>query len=139
MKRTTVRIQGFYYLAIGLWPLLHGASYKDVYGHNNADTVLTLIGLLTVCAALSLVIKRYSFLGLCLALSFLYVNMHYLFNGTFSFFVMIDLLAQAAFLGLIAYEAFLRYKKQQGNRFKSDAAVKPLSMDDAMPGDVAKM
>jgi hypothetical protein len=136
MKRITVRIQGFYYMAIGIWPLIHASSYRDVYGFTNEDTVLTLVGLLTICAAISLLIKRYSFLGLCLALSFLYIDVRYLIQDNFSFHFIIDMLVQSSFIGLIAYEAYLRYKQTRGNRFKVGTATQQaMPSPDTLPGD----
>ncbi|KGE12562.1 hypothetical protein DI53_3602 [Sphingobacterium deserti] len=135
MKRITVRIQGFYYMAIGIWPLIHASSYRDVYGYTNEDAMLTLVGLLTICAAISLLIKRYSFLGLCLALSFLYIDIRYLVNDHFSFHFIIDVLAQSGFIALIGYEAYLRYKQSRGNRFKVGIPERQTPLEDTMPGD----
>ncbi|HLS95936.1 hypothetical protein BC792_11648 [Sphingobacterium allocomposti] len=109
MKRRASLIQGYYYLLTGIWPLLHMPSFMQVTGGKHDIWLVKMVGLLSISIGLALIIKRYSFLGFCAALSFIGIDLHYTANGTISNAYLVDAVLQLAFVGALIWEAYRRF------------------------------
>lgn len=93
MKKA-IFIQGLYYIATGLWPLIHLQSFLWITGPKQDQWLVKLVGLLAITIGTNLLARRSALLACMTALSFAAIDTLYAFNGTLSYAYLIDAAVQ---------------------------------------------
>ena len=104
--RWGVGIQGAYYLASGLWPLVAIASFQAVTGPKTDIWLVKTIGLLLVVIGLALLLAasrrrvalQTTVLGGGTALALIGIELVYVFNGTIAAVYLLDTVLEIGFL-----------------------------------------
>jgi hypothetical protein len=100
------RIQGTYYLATGLWPLIHRRSFEAVSGRKHDFWLAQTVGVITAAVGLSLVSRgsggvgspQTTALALGTAAGFAVIDLTYGVRRQISAIYLVDALAQAAMI-----------------------------------------
>lgn len=103
--QTTALIQGAYYLAAGLWPLVHLRSFERVLGPKEDDWLVKTVGALAAVMGTTLIVgarerggrAATAALGLGGAVAFGAVDVWYALRGRISRVYLLDAVAEAAF------------------------------------------
>jgi len=105
--RTILRLQGGYYLATGVWPLLHIPSFEAVTGPKTDDWLVHMVGLLAAVngAALGLAAQKSRhletemvILAAGTALAFAAIDIWYVLKGVISPIYLADAAVQLTLL-----------------------------------------
>jgi hypothetical protein len=110
MATLAARIQGWYYVVTGLWPILHIQSFEQVTGPKTDDWLVKTVGvLITVIGATLLLAARrghltrsIGFLGIASALALAGIDLVYGTNGTIPPVYLLDAAAELLLAGLWA-------------------------------------
>lgn len=105
--------QGGYYVATGLWPLLHMPSFLAVTGEKRDLWLVKTVGLLVIAVGASLMTAAYGgvpgpetfALAVGSAVALTLVDVVYSVKRTISYVYLADALAEAALLWLWAFAA----------------------------------
>lgn len=102
------KVQGYYYLLSGIWPLIHIASFIYITGHKNDIWLVYMVGLLALSIGITLLIRPSHVLGLLVALSFLAIDVIYVQNGTIATVYLVDASIQLVFIAGLLFSYYKR-------------------------------
>lgn len=116
-------LQGWYYLATGVWPLVHIESFVWVSGWKYDWWLVKMVGALAAAISISLLVglfkKEYTAslftLSVTSAVVFLAVDVYYYFTGILSGVYLIDAAGELIFI-LIALLGWSASKRLHGNK-----------------------
>lgn len=97
-RRALATIQGFYFTATGIWPLLHYRSFERVTGPKRDDWLVKTVGLMISCIGATLLVSAKNerpsaeskFLALSTALSLCGVDTYFSATGRISKIYLLD-------------------------------------------------
>jgi hypothetical protein len=100
-------LQGIYYLATGLWPVIHIKSFMDVSGYKTDIWLVKMVGLLTVAIAVTILLnyrkeKRITTqLGVLSALAYVIIDVYYSLAGVISKIYLADAAIEIIIIALL--------------------------------------
>jgi energy-converting hydrogenase Eha subunit E len=116
MRRKLVAFQAMYYLATGLWPLIHLASFEAVTGPKTDDWLVRMVGLLAAAIGATLAVGaarnqvralEVVFLAVAAALAFAGIDLWYGLSGRISPIYLADAVIELALVaGLVLTRSF---------------------------------
>lgn len=93
-------IQGFYYLATGIWPLVHYASFEAITGPKTDVWLVKTVGIVVIAIGISILsaVKDPKFpvivLGTVSAVGLSGININYVLNGSISWIYLTDAIVE---------------------------------------------
>ena len=109
MERRTAlfRLWGAYYVATGLWPLIHLASFESVTGPKTDDWLVHMVGLLaaviggTLLRGSARATSDMAFLAVASALAFTAIDVWYAATGVISSIYIADAVVELLLVGAL--------------------------------------
>ena len=109
--RTVLRVQGGYYLATGLWPLIHLASFEAITGPKVDDWLVRMVGLLAAVIGATLLVaarqgtcaRETCVLALGSAFAFAAIDVWYALQGRISPVYLVDAVAELGLAALLVW------------------------------------
>jgi hypothetical protein len=102
-----ITLQGIYYLATGLWPVIHIHSFMLVTGYKTDTWLVHMVGLLSCGIGITLLYSRKRdlhvarVLALCTAVAFAFIDIRYVLSGTLSMIYLADAVVELLFIVLL--------------------------------------
>lgn len=92
--------QGIYYVATGIWPVLHERSFERVTGRKKERWLVKTVGGLIVVIGIETLRTKHRFLGIGAALVLGGIDLVYVARGRISPIYAVDALAEAAIVAM---------------------------------------
>ena len=120
VARVALTAQAAYYVATGLWPLLHMASFEAVTGPKTDDWLVHMVALLVLVIGLTLAAAVHTgrwgleirMLAIGGALAFAAIEIWYVFTGRISPIYLADTLPELLLAGVLASQLHPRRTPQ---------------------------
>ncbi len=112
-RSTVLRVQGGYYLATGLWPLIHLASFEAITGPKVDDWLVRMVGLLAAVIGATLLLaarqgtrtREIQVLAIGTACAFAAIDLWYALQGRIAPVYLADAVVELGLAALLGSEA----------------------------------
>jgi len=107
VRRVGLRLQGWYYIATGLWPLVSMRTFETVTGPKVEDWLVRSVGLQAFSIGVGLLVASRApaipaatrTIAVLAAASFTVIDVVYFLNGTLPWTYLLDAAAELTFIG----------------------------------------